>query len=150
MGRGFASFDPASGHAIIKVGEMGLPPYDAGPDFRRCIYSWQEWDLLVNSELRVVRVCEDSFEEYEGPRKRHSSIITSDDDSVVIDCKIEDWDGCLYGSLGNKRRIELRNLHFSYEKYMKQLAELFQMEFVGQFAQNCGEFRPRHTNERRS
>ena len=69
------SFDPATGHAIIKVGEMGLPPYEVGPDVRRCIYSWREWDLLANCEVRVLRVCEEPFEEYEAPRKVHKSII---------------------------------------------------------------------------
>jgi hypothetical protein len=114
------SFDPTTGHAIIKVGEMEVPSNKAGPGgLRRCVYSWREWDLRANSELRILRLCQEPFEEYEGPRKVHKSIIESDDDSVVIDCRVEDWDGCLYNNIGNRRRIELRNLHSSYENYMK-------------------------------
>jgi hypothetical protein len=145
------SFDPATGRAIIKVGEMDRPPHKAGPGgFSRCIYSWREWDLLANSELRVLRACEDPFEEYGAPRKGHKALIKTGDDSVVIDCKVEDWDGCLYNSLGNRRRIELRNLHSSYEEYMKQLAELYHMEFIGESAENRGVFKPRDVNDGRS
>src|SRR3954468_17719028 len=51
------SFDPAAGYAIIKVGEMEVPANKAGPrGFRRCLYSWREWDLSSNCELRVLRV----------------------------------------------------------------------------------------------
>jgi len=46
------SFEPANGTAIIKVGEMDVPPHKAGPaGFRRCTYSWRQWDLLANREL---------------------------------------------------------------------------------------------------
>ena len=39
------SFDPGTGRAIIKVGEMEVPREGAGAGgFRRCIYSWREWD----------------------------------------------------------------------------------------------------------
>jgi hypothetical protein len=98
---------------------------------------------LANSELRVLRVCEDPFEEFGTPRKRHKALIKTGDDCVVIDCKVEDWDGCLYISLGNGRRTELRNLHSSYAEYMKQLAELYRMEFIGESAENRGVFKPR-------
>src|SRR5215510_11378225 len=66
------SFDPATGRAIIRVGEMEVPADKPGPDgFRRCIYSWREWDLLANREVRVLRVCESPFEEYENSEKAH-------------------------------------------------------------------------------
>jgi len=100
---------------------------------------------MANCELRVLRVCEDPFEEYETPRKGHKSVISANDDCVVIDCKVEDWDGCLYSSLGDKRRIELKNLHCSYEQYMNQLADLYSMEFMGEFAENRGQFKPRNS-----
>ncbi len=134
------SFDPGEGTAIIKVGEMDVP-LPAG--FGRCTYSWREWDLLANRELRVFRVCEDPFEEFGAAPKRHKAVITADDGCVVIDCKVEDWDGCLYSSLYTRRRIELRNLHSSYESYMSQLADLYCMDFIGDFTHNRGEFKPR-------
>jgi hypothetical protein len=137
------SFDPAAGRAIIGVGEMHALPYKADPAFRRCIYSWREWDLLANCELRLLRLCEDPFEEYDAPRKIHKAIIESATDTIVIDCKIEDWDSCLYNCLGNKSRIELRNLHSSYENFVRQLAELYCMQFVPHFGENLGEFRPK-------
>ena len=134
-------FDRTTGRAIIKVGELSALPDRARPGFHRCIYSWREWDLVANSELRVLRVCEDPFEAYEGPRERHKAIVKTDAASVIIDCNAEDWDGALYAGLGNGRRVELRNLHSSYEKFMKQLADHYSMEFVGLFAENRGEFR---------
>jgi len=69
----------------------------------------------------------------------------SEDDSVVlIDCKEEGWDNVLYDNLFGKKPIELRNLHSSYEDYMKKLAEMCSREFIGQFAENRGEFTRRH------
>jgi len=136
------TFDPAAGRAIIKVCEMELPPDKAGPGgFRRCIYSWREWDLLANCEVKMLRVCEEPFEEYEAPRKVHKSIVKADDDCVVIDCNFEDWDGCLYNYLSQGRCVELRNLHASYENFLKQLAELYCMELIGEYADNCAKFR---------
>ncbi len=138
------SFDPVNGTAIIKVGEMEVPEDKGGTGgFRRCTYSWREWDLLSNCELRVLRVCEDPFEEYGSAAKRHKSVIETTDDAVIIDCRVEDWDGCLYSCLYARRRVELRNLHCSYESYMSQLADLYCMEFIGRFTENRGEFRPR-------
>jgi hypothetical protein len=132
------SFDPVSGRAIIKVGEMEAPLPNG---FELCIYSWREWDLLANRELQTLRVCEDPCEEYGVPLKVHKAIAKADQDSVVIDCNFEDWDGCLYNCLDGRRRIELRNLHASYEHFLKQLAEPFCMEFVGDFTNNRGEFK---------
>lgn len=91
----------------------------------------------------MLRVCDDPFEEYGTPLTRHKSVIEASDDSVVIDCQVEDWDGCLYNNLYNRRRVELRNLHSSYEKFMTELAEFYCMQFTGDFTENRGEFRPR-------
>ena len=138
------SFDPATGCAIIKVGEMEVPRDKAGPGgFRRVVYSWREWDLLANRELRVLRVCEDPFEEYGTPRKVYKAIVHADQDSVVIDCNFEGWDGCLYNALGSGKCIELRNLHSSYGPFMKQLEDIFCMQFTAEVADNRGKFRPR-------
>lgn len=82
-------------------------------------------------------------EEFENPR----SLLKSEHGSVVvIDCKDEHWDETLDVSLYNRRAVELRNLHSSYENHMKQLASMFFMEFVGHFAENRGEFKPREAS----
>jgi hypothetical protein len=66
-----------------------------------------------------------------------------DDSVVVIDCKDEGWDSVLYESLHHRRPVDLKNLHSSYEDYMKQMAQHYSMVFVGHFAENRGEFRRR-------
>lgn len=49
------SFSSDTGRAIIKVGEEGLPD----PSGRiHVAYSWREWDLLANKEVRMIEVCE--------------------------------------------------------------------------------------------
>lgn len=134
------SFDLATGHTIIKVGENEVPFAEGVPGkVVRCIYSWREWDLLTNREIRLLRICEDPSEPYDPTRP----VKCEDDCLVVIDCKHEDWDGKLCTSLYNRRMIELRNLHSSYEKYLEQLAELNDMEFVPHFSENRGEFKPK-------
>lgn len=134
------SFEPATGHAIIKVGEDDVPFAEGIPgQVVRCIYSWREWDLLNNREVRLLRVCYDPFEQYDPTLP----VRNETDSAVIIDCKDEHWDGALYNHLYNRRTIELRNLHSSYEDYMKQLARMQAMEFVEHFAENRGEFRPR-------
>lgn len=55
------SLDAAKGTAIIKVAEGDVP---AGSPSIRYTYSWREWSLLTNCEVRVIRVCADPFEEY--------------------------------------------------------------------------------------
>src|SRR2546430_3401083 len=55
------SLDPVRGTAIIKVGEGDVP---AGSSSIRYIYSWREWSLLTNSEVRLIRTCADPFEKY--------------------------------------------------------------------------------------
>ena len=139
------SFNPSKGTAIVKVGEMEVPQHKAGPGgFRRCVYSWREWDLLVNREIRMIRVCEDPFEAYDATIKDHRVFPHAlSESSLLIDCKDEHWDDSLYAGLYNRRRIELTNLHPSYEGYMNQLAQHYCMEFIGHFAANRGEFKPR-------
>ncbi len=60
------SFDPATGHAIIQVGESEVP-FGEGIVGRTilCVYSWREWDLRTNSEVRVLRICDSPFDKYE-------------------------------------------------------------------------------------
>jgi hypothetical protein len=59
---------------------------------------------------------------------------------VTIDCKDEGWDNVLYDSLWKAEPIELRNLHSSYEPFMKQLAEMSSREFILHGAEYRGEF----------
>ncbi len=55
------SLDATKGTAIIKVAEGDVP---AGSPRTCYIYSWREWSLLTNGEVRLIRVCADPFEEY--------------------------------------------------------------------------------------
>lgn len=55
------SLDAANGTAIIKVAEGDVP---AGSPSIRYIYSWREWSLLTNGEVRLIRTCADPFEKY--------------------------------------------------------------------------------------
>jgi hypothetical protein len=57
------SFDPAAGIAILKVGE------EQPPDARGAVhveYTWREWDLVGNRQVRLIRVCAEPFEQFEG------------------------------------------------------------------------------------
>jgi hypothetical protein len=62
---------------------------------------------------------------------------------VIIDCKDEGWDNVLYDSLWNPRPIELRNLHITYEPYMKELANMSARQFIMHSSENRGEFTQR-------
>lgn len=48
------SFDARSGTAIIQIGEGES----------RVIYSWREWDLKANKEVKTIRVCDNPFEPF--------------------------------------------------------------------------------------
>jgi hypothetical protein len=48
------SFDPTRGTAIIKVAEGDAPRDSERVHFN---YSWREWDLAHNRELRYIRPC---------------------------------------------------------------------------------------------
>jgi hypothetical protein len=56
------SLDPACGHATIKVAEDGEPDTDGAI---HVTYSWREWDLMRNREIRTIRVCESPFDTLE-------------------------------------------------------------------------------------
>ena len=53
----------AAGRAVIQVGEEGTPSVTGE---MRVIYSWREWDLAHNQEVRLIRVCRSPFEPFDG------------------------------------------------------------------------------------
>ncbi len=55
------SLDGTKGTAIIKVAEGDVP--EGSPSIQY-VYSWREWGLKTNSEVRRVRTCADPFEKY--------------------------------------------------------------------------------------
>jgi len=58
------SFDPLSGIAVIKVAEMMPRNTNAG----RVTYSWREWNMTNNRQVRIVRMCTEPFEPFSGKR----------------------------------------------------------------------------------
>jgi hypothetical protein len=59
------AFDPTNGRAVIKVAEeSSTARTNSTGVWVDTLYSWREWDLPSNREIRVVRVCKDPFEEY--------------------------------------------------------------------------------------
>jgi len=56
------SFDPETGRAIIQVAEGDAPV--GAPDVHY-IYSWREWDLEWNREVRLLALCKSPFDPYE-------------------------------------------------------------------------------------
>jgi hypothetical protein len=56
------SFDPSTGRAFIQVGECwpGI-----APTVEYAVYSWREWDLTHNQEVRLIRVCGSPFEPFD-------------------------------------------------------------------------------------
>jgi hypothetical protein len=56
------SFDPDAGRAIIQIAEGDVP---IGVLPVHYTYSWREWDLLHNRELRLLSVCTRPFDKYE-------------------------------------------------------------------------------------
>ncbi|HZR21523.1 MAG TPA: hypothetical protein VFE51_29850 [Verrucomicrobiae bacterium] len=56
------SLDASSGNATIKVAEHW--DTNGGP----VVYSWREWNMVSNVEVRLVRVCKEPFEPYSGKR----------------------------------------------------------------------------------
>ena len=58
------SFDSSKGTAIIKIGEESPPVTTATGSAITVQYSWREWDLNKNAEVRLLRVCENPFEKY--------------------------------------------------------------------------------------
>lgn len=56
------SFNPKSGTAVLKIVEGNAPEDSATVSY---IYSWREWDLNANTEIKTIRVCKDPFEPFE-------------------------------------------------------------------------------------
>jgi hypothetical protein len=57
------SFDGAKGTAIIKVAEE-LPDAESTNGALPMVYSWREWNLVYNGEVKVLRICKDPYEPY--------------------------------------------------------------------------------------
>ena len=55
------SLDATKGTAIIKVAEGNVPKGSQSTHF---VYSWREWGLVTNGEVRLIRICTDPFEKY--------------------------------------------------------------------------------------
>ena len=55
------SLDSAAGTAIIKVAEGDAQD---GAQQINFAYSWREWNLLTNSEVRLLRACADPGEKF--------------------------------------------------------------------------------------
>ena len=60
------SLQAEEGRAIIQVGEDGTPN-EAG--VVRTTYSWREWDLIGNKEIRTLRICNSPFDDFETPKE---------------------------------------------------------------------------------
>jgi hypothetical protein len=58
------SLNSRNGTAVIKVGEESLPLTNGSRATMNVVYSWREWSLLTNGEVRVLRVCKGPFEKY--------------------------------------------------------------------------------------
>jgi hypothetical protein len=58
------SFDPVSGIATLKIAEGNAPENSGAISYA---YSWREWDIGKNREVKVLRLCRDPFEPYELP-----------------------------------------------------------------------------------
>ncbi len=56
------SFDPDSGLAVIQVAEGDVP---VGAPRVHYTYSWREWDLQHNREVRLLAVCKSPFDKYD-------------------------------------------------------------------------------------
>ncbi len=59
-----AAFDGSTAIGVLKVGEESKPITNGNSVSIHAIYSWREWSLLSNTEVRVVRICRDPFEKY--------------------------------------------------------------------------------------
>jgi len=53
------SFDPAAGRAIVQFSTNG-PTDSHGCEW--CLFTWRDWDLLMNREHRFIEISEDIFE----------------------------------------------------------------------------------------
>ncbi len=55
------SLDGANGIAILKVAEGNAPEGVGAVSY---IYSWREWNLATNGEVRLLRICTNVFERF--------------------------------------------------------------------------------------
>lgn len=55
------SLNAAKGSAILKVAEGDAPEDSPRVTYQ---YSWREWDIANNKEVRTIRVCSDPFEAF--------------------------------------------------------------------------------------
>ncbi len=62
------SLDPATGNAVIKVAEVSAQRTNGTTRSVTCTYSWREWNLTTNQEIRILRVCKEPFEPFQGKR----------------------------------------------------------------------------------
>ena len=58
------SVEGSNGVAVIKVAEESAPIATGGVTTVYCVYSWREWNLVSNREVRTLRICKDPFEKY--------------------------------------------------------------------------------------
>jgi hypothetical protein len=56
------SFDAQRGRSILKVAEGDVPDGQLPVHFA---YSWREWDVATNKELRLIRECASPFEPFD-------------------------------------------------------------------------------------
>ena len=62
---GIHSIDSTTGNAIIQVAEES-PPAAIGGGFAYTVdYSWREWNLRTNGEVRFLRKCGSPYEKFE-------------------------------------------------------------------------------------
>ncbi|MDB5337263.1 MAG: hypothetical protein JWN70_2882 [Planctomycetaceae bacterium] len=57
------SVQPETGYAIIQVAEQG----DLENGWIRFTYTWREWDLVNNVEIRAIKICDERSWEFEDP-----------------------------------------------------------------------------------
>jgi hypothetical protein len=66
------SIDPATGNAIINVAEGDAPPNSNEIHY---IYSWREWSLTNNREVRTISVCDERRPEFASIHFRDARIL---------------------------------------------------------------------------
>ncbi len=58
------SFDPITGIAVLRIQEVNVLETSDNNE-REITYSWREWDLRTNKEVRFIRVSDDPTEPFE-------------------------------------------------------------------------------------
>ena len=61
------SFDPVSAIATLKIAEGNAPENSGAVSYT---YSWREWDIGKNCEVKYLRLCKDPFEPYAPPETK--------------------------------------------------------------------------------